>query len=197
MEPLVRVANEYPGVDSFDRIVAALQEAALDHSLWLRAMALIDDACELHGSHMFLVQDSADAPPTYLCGKYLSQGIARDDIEQRYASSCFQSDARVLRLLRMPAGCLLRNDDLLDEQEQQASSAYAEYLRTWGAVDQLNVRLDVADDLKLFWTIARSTTNGAWRHSQLRLLQRLLPHIGHAVRVSQALRQAGARQGSE
>lgn len=190
MGPAARVASHEGALDSFDRIVVALQEAALEAGVWSRALALIDAACGLHGSHLFLLGNPAGEPPSYRCGQYLSHGFARDDVERRYAERYFALDDRVPRLLRMPAGCLLHNDDLLTEEERAASPVFAEYLRAWGGLDQLNVRLDVAEELQLFWTVTRDAANGHWRDYQLRLLQRLLPHVRHAARVAHALRKA-------
>ena len=193
MRPPGGVAGGDGTLESFDRIVSALQEAALGAGVWPRATALIDAACGLHGSHLFLLRNRALTTPSYLCGNYLSHGFARGDIERRYAQRYFVLDERVPRLLAMPAGCLLHNDDLLAEQERAKSPVFVEYLRTWDALDQFNVRLDIADGLQLFWTVTRDAASGRWRGHQLRLLQRLLPHVRHAVRVAHALREAARR----
>lgn len=172
--------------DPFDAIVAALHEAALDDGRWPRALALVDAACEMHGSYLAVVAGNGCGPPRLLEGRFYSHGARRRALEQDYLG-CFAADERIPRLLLLPAGTVLANADLYTAEEQRASRTFNGHLRRWDAVNQLNVRLPGLDGRQTLWMPTRRRRQGDWRPSQLRLLRRLLPHIGQTVRVRQAL----------
>lgn len=178
------------------RIVASLHDAALDAAQWHRAMALIDDACEMHGSNLMIVGGDADAPE-YRFGRRYSHGVSLHELERQYAEEYFSSDERVSRLFRMPCGCLLRNADLFTEDERRASRTYNEFLQRADAVNQLSARLAGLGGLHTIWTVTRTSRQGEWRPSHIRLLKNLLLHVRNAVQVRQALARAEARYASE
>ena len=173
--------------DPFDAIVAALHRAALDDAHWPRALALIDAACAMRGSYLALV--AGDAPPRHLWGWFFCHGRRSGEFEQAYLRY-FPNDERVARLMLLPAGTLLANADVYTEEEQRASATFAEFLPRWDAVDQLNVRLPTLADRHLLWMPTRGAGQGGWQLPHLRLLRRLLPHIGQAMRVREALARA-------
>lgn len=175
--------------DPFDAIVAALHRAALDDDHWPRALALIDTACAMRGSYLALV--AGEAPPRLLWGWFFCHGRRDREFERDYDRH-FPSDERVARLMLLPAGTLLANADVYTEEEQRASATFTDFLPRWDAVDQLNVRLPMLADRHLLWMPTRRARQGAWRPSHLRLLRRLLPHLGQAVRVREALVRAAA-----
>lgn len=176
----------------FERIVAALQDAALRDAAWPRALALIADACAMHSSHLAVVAaDSGGAE--YLFGIWRGHGAPLDALADEYVERHFATDERVPRLLLMPAGTFLHNADLFADNERATSSTYNDFLPRWDIENQLSARLPALDGLHLIWTVSRSRAQGEWRSSHLGVLARLLPHIGCAVRVRQALAQADAR----
>ena len=182
---------DVPSADPFERIVAALHEAAFDDGAWLRATALIDDACGMGGSQLCVV-DASGEEPEYRFGWFHRHGRALAELERAYVGHLRQ-DQRIRRLLSMPAGTLLANADLLDERELAASPLHRDLLPRWDAANQLVARLDGAAGQHIFWLPTRTSSQGEWLPTHLRLLRRLLPHIAHAVRSGQALRQAAAK----
>lgn len=176
----------------FQRIVAALHDAALDDSAWSRAFALIDDACLTHSSHLAVVATRAGAPE-YLFGTWLGHGVSLDALAREYVERYFPIDERVSRLLLMPAGSLLHNADLFTEEERATSATYNRFLPRWGIENQVSARLAALDGSHVLWTVSRSRAQGDWRPSHLGVLARLLPHLCGAVRVRQALAKADAR----
>ena len=179
---------DVPSADPFERIVAALHQAAFDDDAWPRATALIDDACGMGGSQLCVV-DASGEEPEYRFGWFHRHGRALADLERAYVGH-FRQDQRIRRLLSMPAGTLLANADLLDERELAASPLHRDLLPRWDAANQLVARLDGTAGEHVFWLPTRASGQGEWLPTHLRLLHRLLPHVAHAVRCGQALRQA-------
>ncbi len=176
----------------FERIVAALQDAALRDAAWPRALALIADACAMHSSHLAVVAADSGAAE-YLFGIWRGHGASLDALAGEYVERYFATDERMPRLLLMPAGSFLHNADLFADNERATSSTYNDFLPRWDIENQLSVRLPALDGLHLLWTVSRSRAQGEWRSSHLGVLARLLPHIGGVVRLRQALAQADAR----
>ena len=176
----------------FERIVAALQDAALRDAAWPRALALINDACAMHSSHLAVVAADGSAAE-YLFGIWRGEGASLDALADEYAERYFATDERVPRLLLMPAGSFLHNADLFADNERATSSTYNDFLPRWDIENQLSARLPALDGLHLLWTVSRARAQGEWRSSHRGVLARLLPHIGGAVRLRQALAQADAR----
>lgn len=185
----MRMPSHYRAFDPVDRIVLALQDAALDDAHWPRAGALIDDACRTHGSHL-VVADTSACSPEYLHGHCFRHGASLHALERDYALHYFATDERIARLLLLPAGSWLSNPELYTDRELVTSATYNEFLPRLGSANQLVVRLHGLGDSHVFWTVTRLTSQGDWRASELRVLGRLLPHVRHAVRVRQALARA-------
>ena len=177
------------GVYCFERIVAKLHEAALGEARWWRALALIDDACEMHGSHLAVVAADGDTV-RYMRGWLCSHGRLLDRLERRYVDEYFQTDERIRRLLLLPVGCWLPNADIYTAGERKTSRTYNHFLPQWAGVNQLHVRLDALDGLHILWTVSRTHRQGDWRSSHIDLLKRLLQPVRNAMQVTQALERA-------
>ena len=175
--------------DPFDRIVDALHRAALDDAHWPRALALIDTACGMAGSYLAVVAGLRQ--PRLVEGWFHGHGERNRPFERDYAKF-FAGDERVARLLLLPSGTLIANAELCTEEERQASAVFREFLPRWDAANQLNVCLPALGERHTLWMPTRTQRQGEWRPSHLRLLRRLLPHVGQAMRVRQALAQAAA-----
>ena len=169
-----------------------MQDAALRDAAWPRALALIADVCAMHSSHLAVVAADGGAAE-YLFGIWRGQGASLDALAGEYVERYFATDERVPRLLLMPAGSFLHNADLFADNERATSPTRNEFLPRWNIENQLSARLPALDGLHLLWTVSRSRAQGEWRSSHLGVLARLLPHIGGAVRMQQALAQADAR----
>lgn len=183
--PDAELANGY----RFERIVAALHEAALGQGRWPNALALIDDACEMLGSHLAIVGADGNAL-RYVGGWFCCHGRLLRQLERRYVAHYFQTDERVRRLLLLPLGCWLSSTDIYTARERETSPTYNEFLPRWAGVNQLHVRLDGLDGLHILWSVARAPRQGDWRSRDIELLRRLLQPVRNAVQVAQALERA-------
>ncbi len=180
----------------FERVVLALHDAALDDAAWPRASALIDDACATHSNHLFAV-DSRDVDgPRHLFGSRRAHGAPLEALAREYAEDFFPIDERMPRLLRLPAGSLIRNSDLYTASEQRASLTCNDFPPRHGAAqggaDQICVRLQGLDGRRIFRAATRLAAQGAWRTAHVNVLRRLPPHVRGLARTRQALAKADA-----
>ena len=183
-------AAELDDIYRFECIVAELHEAALGHVGWPNALALIDEACEMHGSHLAIVSAEGEAL-RYEGGWFCRHGRSLPHLERRYVDEYFQTDERIRRLLLLPLGCWLASADIYTAEERRNSRTYNEFLPRGGA-NQLHVRLDGLDGLHIFWSVARAQSQGDWRSCDIELLKRLLQPVRNAVQVMQALERSRA-----
>ena len=95
------------------------------------------------------------------------------------------------RLRHLPHGELVRVRDLYTEDELKTSPAYNEGLRRLGSRNGLYVRFEGPDGLRTVWGLG-DPVGGGYESAQLRLLERLLPHVHRAVQIRQALAAADA-----
>ena len=178
--------------DALARILAALHEAALDDARWPAAGALIDEACGIVGSVLAVGEAvGTDNVPVHF-SRFTYRGELRPDLEREYFDVYYPVDAGIRRLVTRPQGRLVHLPDLYTEEERRTSPAYNEGRRRLDARDGLNAHLDVLDGLCLGWFIANPTGGDGWESAQVRLIERLLPHVRQFVRVRQALASAEA-----
>ena len=189
-QPLVagRVMNP---LDSFDRILAALHEAALDDAHWPAASALIDEACGTVGNMLTVGEGSGDDVRVYFA-RILSRGESRQDWAREYFEVYHAVDEGLPRLRERPAGQLVHFPDLYTGKELRTSLAYNETHRPNGGEKGLITRLDGPDGLRIVWNLGNPVGSDGWQPAQLQLIESLLPHIRQFVRVRQALVAANA-----
>ena len=178
-------------LDAFNRVAASLHDATLDDTQWPAASALIDEACGSGGNGLAVSGGSDDDARVYFAGIY-RRGERRQDLERLYFDQYHARDERVPRLRRAPEGRLMHVPDLYSDHELRASPVYNEGARCLGSRNGLNVRFDGPDGLRVVWAAADPVAAGGWRSAQLKLIERLLPHIRQFVRVRQALDNADA-----
>ena len=177
--------------DQFDRILLSLYEAALGDMHWQGTSALIDDACELVGSHLCILDKG-----TMLFDQMYSRGEPRPDFREDYLKNYFAHDERVPRVLQLPDSLVVRAHDVYTDAERRTSPTYNELLVRNGAQDGLQIRLDGPDGLDIVWVTGDPAGSDGWSSGQLRMIERLLPHVRQFVRVRQALSGAGALNSS-
>ena len=177
--------------DAFERILGLLHEATLDDSRWPATSALIDEACGIGGSNLVVGERSGDTDRIYF-SRYLYRGESREDLAREYLTTYYPDDAGMRRLMERPEGRLVHLPDLYTEDERKTSVAYNEGWRRVGAQNGLNVHFDEPDGLRLVWSIGNPAGGDGWQSDRLRLIERLLPHVRHYVRVRQALAAADA-----
>ena len=173
--------------EEFNHIIASLHEAALGDAHWRVTSALIDDACEFVGSHLCILDQGM-----MLFDQMFSHGEPRPDFREDYLKNYFAIDERVPRVLQLPDARVVRAHEVYTEAERRISPTYNELLVRNQAQDGLQIRLDGPDGLHIVWVTGDPTGKGGWNFAQLRMIERLLPHVRQFVRVRQALAGANA-----
>ena len=177
--------------DIFERVLASMQDATLDDSLWPSTSALIDEACGATGNGL-VVCESFGENVGIVHAAIFFRGQPCEDLQREYLEVYYQLDERVPRLRRLPESQLAPVSSLFTEKELKTSSVYNESLRKMGAQKGLNVRLDGPAGCGIFWGTADPFGPGDWGPDQIAMIKRLLPHIRHFVWVRRALAAAGA-----
>ena len=172
-----------------ERLLTSLHDAALDDALWPAASRLIDEACGATGSSVVVGQGAGrDARVSFAA--FFRRGERRPDLEREYYENYFHQDERVPRLRQLRAGKLVRNASLFDSREMKTSATWNELLPRAGTQNGLNFRLSGLHGLRITWVIADPAASD-WETGDIRMIRRLVPHIGNFVHVRQAL--SGAR----
>ena len=177
--------------DAFERILASLYRAMLDDARWPAASALIDEVCGTGGNALTVGEGSAGENRIYF-SRLLYRGESRQDLAREYLKVHYPNDTGMRRLMDRPEGRLVHFPDLWTEDERKTSPVYNEGWCRIGAQDGLNAHFRDPDGLRLVWGLGDPVGSGGWEPAQLRLIERLLPHIRQFVRVRQALAAAEA-----
>ncbi len=177
--------------DRFDSVLLSLYEAALGDVHWRAASALIDDACEMVGSHLAIFDKGR-----ILFDQMYARGEPRPEWREDYVTNYLAIDERVPRILQLPDRHVVTAHDVFTETELRTSPTYNELLVRTGAQHGLQIRLDGPDGLDIVWVTGDSARSDGWTSDQLRMMERLLPHVRQFVRVRQALAGAGALNSS-
>lgn len=170
----------------FDRILTSLHDAALGAGSWRNASALIDDACEMAGTHLVIVDENR-TNPEWLFDLFYYHGSHAEELASDYIEHFFPRDERVSRLLQLPDRHIVPMADLYTSSELKTSPTYNNLLRRTGARHGLNVRMDGPDETNIVWVTADPVHGPGWTTAQVTRIERLLPHIRQFVRVRQAL----------
>ena len=178
--------------ETFDRIVAALHEVALDQSHWPRANALIHDMLGTGGSTMMFGEGSAQEDVRIYFAWTFFGGERHRELERLYFDTYYPLDEKVPRVRALPDGQLFHNNDLYTEQELKTSEAYHAVRKNARAGNAIVVRLDAPQDSRIVWFIHDPVAGNEWSSTQLDSIRRLLPHIRQTVRVQQVLANAAA-----
>lgn len=178
-------------LDAFDRVLAALHQAALDDNHWPTAAALIEEACGTTGNVLTVSEGSGDDLRIRFY-RHFYRGEPRDDLTRLYLEDYFPRDEAPPRIVERPAGQLVHAPDLYTERERKTSVAYNEGWRRTHNQNGLITRLEGLDGLRIVWALSDPVDSGGWKSDQLRLVESLLPHVRHFVRVRQAVVGADA-----
>ena len=177
---------------AWDRIVLALNDAMLDDAHWPVASGLMDDACGVKGNALVVGKGRSQKDGEIFLSRFCQRGIRDRERESRYFENYYPRDERVPRVAQLPDGELVHMADLYTEEERKISAAYNEALRRGGYQNGLNVRLDGPGGVSIVWVLADTIERGGWGDSQVGMIENLLPHIRHYVRVRGALGKAQA-----
>ena len=178
--------------DKFDRVVAALHEAMLGDAHWQAASTLIDDACGTKGSHLIVVDGHTRNRPEWLFDRLYYHGESRADLAQEYVKDFFPIDERIPRLMQLPDRHVVHVTKLLTERELKNSPTYNDALLRADCQNSLNLRMDGPDGLDILMGLADPTEPSGWSSNNIRMIERVLPHIRQFVRVRHVLIRAEA-----
>ena len=178
--------------DAFDRIVAALHDAAFDDAQWLAASALIDDACRMKGNMLVHGDGDSSQDIEIFFARLCYHGQRHDELERLYFNDYHPTDERVPRLRQLPDRRLVHVRSLYTEQELKTSATYNEALRHSESQNSLNARMDGADGSRIIWVTADPIDGGEWSSGQTEMLEHLMPHVRQYASVRQVLADAGA-----
>ena len=176
--------------DAFERILASLYEAALDDARWPAATTLIEEACGAVGNFLVVGEGSDHGRVDF--ARLLYRGDDRPDMAQEYFATWFPHDEAPRRRMALSDGQLAHARELYTEEELKTSAAYNEGWRRLGGQDSLTVHFGAPDELRMVWVLGDPAGGDGWRSGQIRLVERLLPHIRRSVLVRQALAAADA-----
>ena len=173
--------------DEFASVLSFLHEAALDDALWPAASARIDEACGMRGSTLVMARGHSQADGEIFFARTWHRGERNEDWEQTYFNDYYPLDERVPRVPRLPDSRLVPVSDLYSEAERKTSVTYNQSLPAAGYQKGLNVRLDGPEGAGIYWALADSTSREGWGSRQIKVIESVLPHLRHFLRVRHAL----------
>ena len=176
--------------DTFNAILASLNNAVFDDLQWPAAAQLIHDFCGMTGDGLVVTEGYGD-DAGLASARIFSRGKRREGVEREYFEVYYALDERVPRIDELPDSHLVHVPRLYTEDELKTSVAYNEGLRKYRSQNGLNVRLDGPNGSDITWVIADPVA-GRWGSAQVKRIERLLPHIRHFVFVRHALAEAGS-----
>ena len=175
----------------FDRIVAALHDAALDPEHWPAASGLIDRACGIMGNSLAVCSGTRGTREEISFARICFGGRRYEDLEREFFRDHWSWDLRLPRLRRRPPGDLVPTADLYTDGEKDTLPAW-EFLSKGDMGRGFHVRLDRPDRSQVTWALGDCSDASGWSSSQLDCIKRLLPHVSHFASVRQALADARA-----
>ncbi|MDE0203713.1 MAG: LuxR C-terminal-related transcriptional regulator [Rhodospirillaceae bacterium] len=177
---------------AFERILAALHEAALDPARWPGASALIDEALGTHGNALACGDGEAEEDYRTYFLWICHRGQRRRDLERLWLETYYPLDEGVPRLRQRPFNRLIHIAGLYTEEELKTSESF-DILRTRAhAGNSIYVRLGGTGGSRLLWQVNDPLEGDGWSSAQRDTIRRLLPHIRQTVHVQQTLARADA-----
>ena len=178
-------------IGTFLSILESLNRSVLDDAHWPATCGLIDETLGTRGNAL-VVGESCGHDVRVQFARFVFRGHRREDLEREYFEVYHPHDEALARVRALREGRLAHMSELYSEAERRTSLVYNEGLPRLRAQDSLRVRFDGADDLRAFWSFASPVASGGWHADQLQLVELLLPHIRHYIRIRHALAGAGA-----
>ena len=182
--------------DLYGNALLSLHEATLDDALWPAASARIDEACGMVGSSLVMGSGHSREDGQIFFARICYDGQRHEEWERWYFSEYYPHDERVTRVMQLPDSRLVAVADLFTAEERRTSPTYNEALLVGRYQNGLHVRLDGPGNSSIFWTLADSTRRDGWGSRQIQMIESLLPHLRHFMRVRYALGGAQALNAS-
>ena len=175
----------------FERLLAVLDDAALNDGRWPEAARLIEEACGTKGSILVFGQRFPDDSVQIFLARFFHRGEHRQDWQDEYYRVFHPIDERAPRLNRAPEGRVFHISELYTDEEKRTSPTYRKALARVEGQNGLNVRLDGPGGSNIIWALADPTAKSGWESGQLELVESLLPRLRQYVQVRAALADAG------
>ena len=172
---------------TFDAVLAALHEAALDDARWPETSALIDEACGIKGNMLIYGSGRPHGDVVIYLSRLLYRGERHVEFERRYFEEYYPHDERLPRIRTLPDSRLVHVSEVYTDEEKKASRTYNEALPLSDSQNGLSVRMDGPNGSRIVWSPLDPVEADGWSSSQIDVIQRLLPHLRHYVRVRQVL----------
>ena len=169
-------------LDTFDRLLASLNQSVLNQAHWPATSALIDEACGATGNGLVTGEGYGADVRVFFAGFY-RHGERRQDQERMYFEEYHPWDERLPRCRQLPDSRLVPNAELYTEEELRTSRVYNEWQRSSGNQKGLHVRLDGPQGSRIVWAFADPVGSGGWQSDQIAMIERLLPHIRQYMQV--------------
>ena len=182
--------------DAFDRVLAALHEAAFDDALWPQASALIDEACGIKGNMLVYGSGTSHDDVTIYLARLCYRGERNEELERRYFEEYYPQDERVPRLRTLPENRPVHVSDLYTEEEKRTSAAYNEALPLSDTQNCLSVRIGGGRGSRIVWSFADPVDGESWSFDRIDTIERLLPHLRQYVRTRQVLAEVSGLKAS-
>ena len=179
-------------LNAFERILAALHEAALDPARWPGASALIDEALGTQGSTLAFGDGESDEDYRLYFMWTCHRGQRRPDLERLWMEAYHPVDEAIPRVRRLPFYRLFPVADLYTEEERKSSESYNALRTLAHAGNAVNVRLEGPDGSRIMWQVNDPVDGEGWSTAQRDWIRRLLPHVRQTVHVQQTLASADA-----
>ena len=176
----------------FEQIVASLHEATFDESLWLTTSELIDESLGSKGNHLVFSSESWNDDIDIFFMRFCYQGEHHKELEREYFQTYYPVDDHLPGLRQLPDGKIAHVPDTFLGQDLAKSVMYNEAMPRFAFQNGLNVRMDGPFDSRIIFGVADLIDAAGWSSAQIDLVERLLPHIRHFVRVRVALIESGA-----
>ena len=177
--------------DAFERCLESLYAAALDDARWPAATGRIEEALDAAGNALSVVEGGDDDVRIHFA-RFLRRGDSYQDLMREYFTVYHPLDEAMPRARRLPHGRLVHVRELYTEGELKTSVAYNEGLARLGSQNSLYAQMHGPDGLRIVWAVGDPDRSRVWEPAQLRLMERLLPHIHRTVLIRQALAAAEA-----
>lgn len=178
--------------EMFERTLVSLSEAALDDSKLVSAAAMINDLIGATGHSIAYGDPGSTLTPEVFFARFFAGTERRQDWERAYFAEYWQRDECLPRVLTLPDGELDFTGDLYTDQEKRVSPAYNEFRHVTRSRNGLFTVLDGSDGCRVLWSIADSAEPGGWSGDQIKMIERLAPHVRQFARVRRVLADAGA-----
>jgi DNA-binding CsgD family transcriptional regulator/PAS domain-containing protein len=175
-------------IESFDRTVSDIYEAALDPSHWDVALASIVNRSAPHlWDVAFLIWERLQPPAGRFVGAVGVNDFARAGYLQAFVGRNPWSE----RAYGLPIGSIVHTDEIVSRGELRSSALYQAYLCNWNLETAIIGQVDRsgADRLGL---VLPGPDSGDVR-GLMEAVRRYLPHIQRANRISRKLGEANLR----